>query len=109
MTNASDVFAEMPARFDADGARGLNVVVQFHLTGAEAGTHHCVIKDGTLEVARGAHHKPTMSLTLESSAFVDLATGALRPQLAFLRREVKIAGDVGMASRLLEILGIGRA
>jgi putative sterol carrier protein len=98
----------MPERFDSEAARGLNVVVQFHLGGPEGGTHHVVVKDGAIEVASGAHHKPTMSLTLDGADFVALANGDLSPQLAFLNRRVQIAGDVGMASRLLAILGIAR-
>ena len=49
-----------------------------------------------------------MSLTLESGDFVALATGELSPQLAFMNRKIQIAGDVGMASKLLAILGVGR-
>lgn len=96
----------MPEHFDAEAARGLNVVVQFHLGGPEGGTHHAVIRDGTLEVLRGAHQKPTMSLTLESADFVALATGQLKPQLAFMNRKIQITGDLGMASQLLAILGV---
>ncbi len=108
MATPGEIFANMPERFDADGARGLNVVVQFHLGGANGGTHHVVIRDGALEVARGAHQKPTMSLTLEDTDFVALATGELSPQLAFMKRRIQIAGDAGMASKLLAILGVGR-
>jgi len=98
----------MPERFDAEAARGLNVVVQFHLGGPDGGVHHVVIRDGTLEVARGAHPKPTMSLSLEGADFVALATGELSQQLAFMTRRVRIAGDVGMAADLLALLGVGR-
>lgn len=108
MPTAGDILASMPDRFDAASAKGLNVVVQFHLGGPEGETHHAVIHDGTLAMARGAHHKPTMSLTLASDDFVALATGELSPQLAFMNRKVQIAGDVGMASKLLAILGVGR-
>jgi putative sterol carrier protein len=108
MPTPGDILSNMPEQFDADAARGLNVVVQFHLGGPDGGTHHVVIRDGTIEVARGAHQKPTMSLTLEGADFVALATGELRPQLAFMNRKVQITGDLGMASKLLAILGIGR-
>ncbi len=109
MPTPDEILTSMPEQFDAEAARGLNVVVQFHLGGPEGGTHHVVIRDGTIEVARGAHQKPTMSLTLEGADFVALATGELRPQLAFMNRRIQIAGDVGMASELLALLGIGRA
>ncbi len=108
MATPSEILARMPERFDAEAARGLNVVVQFHLGGTDGGTHHVVVHDGTIRVARGAHAKPTMSLTLDGADFVALAEGELRPQLAFMNRRVQIAGDVGMAAKLLAILGIGR-
>lgn len=109
MPSARDILAGMPDRFDAEAAQGLNVVVQFHLGGEGGGTHHVVVRDGDIRVAAGAHHKPTMSLTLEGTDFVALAEGELSPQLAFMNRRVQIAGDVGMASKLLAILGVGRS
>ncbi len=98
----------MPEHFDAEAARGLNVVVQFHIGGSREDVHHVVVRDGSIEIARGPHSKPTMSFTLADEVFVALATGDLSPQLAFLDRRVQIAGDVGLASRMLEMLGIGR-
>ena len=108
MPSPEEILAEIPGRFAAEEARGLNVVVQFHLEGAGDGVHHVVVHDGTVSVARGAHPKPTMSFTLSGVDFVALANGDLSPQLAFMNRRIQIAGDVGLASQMLDLLGIVR-
>lgn len=106
VSSPEEILAQIPGRFSAERARGLNVVVQFHLEGVEDGVHHVVVHDGTVSVSRGAHPKPTMAFTLESNDFVALATGDLSPQLAFMNRKIQIAGDVGLASQMLDLLGI---
>ena len=106
--SAEEILAAMPEQFEPEAARGLNVVVQFHLEGTEPGAHHVTIRDGTMAVARGIHSKPTMSLTLSSEDFVALSSGELSSQLGFMSRRIHIAGDVGMAAELLALLGLER-
>ena len=107
MPAPEEILALMPDRFDPAQARGLNVVVQFHLEGEAPSVHHVTIRDGAVEVARGVHPKPTMSLTLSGEDFVALSTGELTSQLGFMSRRIQIAGDVGMAGDLLALLGLG--
>jgi putative sterol carrier protein len=95
-----DIFKEMPNRFNADAAKGMDAVIQFNLTGDDAGQYHAVIKDGTLEVKEGTHEKPNMTMTMAGKDYVDLTLGKLNGQMAFMQGKLKIAGDMGLAMKM---------
>jgi putative sterol carrier protein len=95
-----DVFREMPNRFNKEATKGLNAVIQFNLTGDDAGQYNLVIKDGTLEVKEGVHPSPSMTMTMAGSDYVDLTLGKLNGQMAFMQGKLKIAGDMGLAMKM---------
>jgi len=94
------IFEEMPRRLNPASAKGIDAVVQFHLTGGAGGSYFIVIKDGKGVVHTGKHGKPVLSMTISAIDFVDLIRGKLNSQLAFLNGKLKIAGDMGLAMRI---------
>jgi putative sterol carrier protein len=106
MPTVKEIFAEMPNRFNADAAKGMNAVIQFNLSGEgdNAGQYHAVIKDGTLQVAEGTHASPNMTMTMAGSDYVDMTTGKLNGQMAFMQGKLKIKGDMALALKLQQIL-----
>ena len=48
----SELMEKMPGAFIPEKAVGLNVVIQFKFTGAQAGEWNASIKDGKVEVAQ---------------------------------------------------------
>jgi putative sterol carrier protein len=95
-----DIFKEMPNRFNADAAKGMDAVIQFNLTGDDAGQYHAIIKDGKLEVKEGTHASPKMTMTMAGKDYVDLTLGKLNGQMAFMQGKLKIAGDMGLAMKM---------
>jgi len=104
-----EIFAEMPNRFNADAAKGMNSVIQFNLTGEgdNAGQYHAIIKDGGLEVKEGTHASPNMTMTMAGSDYVDMTTGKLNGQMAFMSGKLKIAGDMGLAMKMQSLFKMG--
>ena len=97
------VFEQMPGKFQADKAAGVNVVFQFRISGSGGGDWHLVVKDKTCTVAAGLHAKPTTTLKMSVEDFLSYVRGQLPAMKAYTSGKLKIEGDV-MKSQLVEKL-----
>src|SRR6266498_5423119 len=99
-TTVSELMEKMPGAFIPEKAQGVDAVVQFKFTGAEAGEWNATIKDGKVEVARGMPpRQPTMTLTADSGDYVKIFTGELDSMQAFMQGKIKLAGDLNVAMK----------
>jgi putative sterol carrier protein len=100
----SDLMNRMPGALIPEKAAGVDAVVHFKFTGPEPGEWNAVIKDAKAEVAQGIpHSKPTMTLTADSSDFIKIFTGELDGMQAFMQGKVKLAGDLNLAMKLMQM------
>ncbi len=95
-----EIFQQMPAFINADAAKGMNSVIQFNLSGDGGGNYYVEIKDGAASVSEGSHASPNMTMTLAASDYVDLISGKLNGQMAFMSGKLKIAGDMSLAMKM---------
>ncbi len=102
----SDLMSKMPGAFLPEKAVGLDAVIQFKFTGAEAGSWYATIKDGKCTVAQGEAASPKMTLTAESSDYVKIFTGELDGMKAFMEGKLKLAGDLNLAMKLMQMFKI---
>ena len=100
------LMSKIPEAFIPEKAVGLDAVIQFKFTGAEAGDWYAVIKDGKVEVLRGSHSAPKMTLTADSGDFVKIFTGELDAMQAFMQGKLKLAGDLNLAMKLTQMFKI---
>jgi NAD(P)-dependent dehydrogenase (short-subunit alcohol dehydrogenase family)/acyl dehydratase/putative sterol carrier protein len=98
--SVSDVFAAMPDAFNKDAAKGVTVVFQYHISGPGGGDWFCDIKDGECIVSSGVHDKPTCTLKMADTDFLDMISGTLPSMQAYTSGKLKIDGDV-MKSQLI--------
>ena len=103
LTSAAEIFAAMPDAFNPDAAKGVDVVFQYHISGPDGGDWSCTVKDATCTIHQGTHEKPTCTLKIGASDFVDMIGGALPAMQAYTSGKLKIEGDV-MKSQLIEKL-----
>jgi len=94
------LMSRMPKAFKPENAQGVDTVLQYHLTGAEAGDWYVVIKDGQCEVFKGQHENPKMTLTADSQDYVDLFTGKANAMQSFMQGKLKLSGDLNLAMKL---------
>ena len=105
----SDLMEKMPGAFLPEKAQGVNAMVHFKFTGAEAGEWNAAIADGKCEVVQGAPSKPaTMTLTADSTDYVKIFTGELDGMSAFMQGKLKLGGDLNLAMKLMQMFKIGK-
>ena len=105
-----EVFRRMPERLSAEGARQEGVI-QFKITGREDGGDDrwfLVLEGGTARTGRDLGLRARATITLDALTFLQLVTGNANPVELFLRRRLRVRGDLVFASRLPSLMSIPR-
>jgi len=92
-----ELMGRMPRAFLPEKAEGVEAVIQYHLTGAEAGDWVVTIREGKCVVEKGITENPTMTLRADSQDYKDIILGRLDPMAAFMQQKVKLTGNLNMA------------
>ncbi|HSR57098.1 MAG TPA: SCP2 sterol-binding domain-containing protein [Candidatus Binataceae bacterium] len=99
-TSAKQSFEQMPSRFNKEAAKGLNAVYQFDLSGDGGGKWQVAIKDEKIDVKEGQHPSPSITISMTAQDYLDMLSGKLNGQVAFMSGKLRIAGDMGLALRM---------
>jgi putative sterol carrier protein len=94
------LMSRMPIAFIPENAIGVDAVIQYHLTGVEAGDWIITIKDGTCDVQPGVSDNPKMTLTADSQDYKDVILGKINGMNAFMEGKLRLAGDLNLAMKL---------
>jgi len=100
MSKPADFFANLEDKVNKDKAAGMNAVYQFDISGDDGGQWAVTIADGDAKVAEGTAENPSITISMTDENFVDLVTGKLNGQTAFLTGKLKIQGDMTLAMKL---------
>jgi ribonucleoside-diphosphate reductase beta chain len=103
-TEPAMVFQGLPMVFNAKAAGKMNAEFQFDLTGDLGGTWTVKVADGKCEVAEGAPaSEPDWRLEMDVGTWIDISTGELMGQEAFMLGRVTLEGDPLLGIRFDEI------
>lgn len=103
----AELMEKMPGAFIPEKGQGVDAVIHFKFTGAEAGDWNTTIKDGKVDVAQGAPpNQPNMTLTADSSDYIKIITGELDGMQAFMQGKVKLGGDLNLAMKLMQMFKV---
>jgi putative sterol carrier protein len=97
---------KMPGAFIPEKAQGVDAVILFKFTGAEPGEWVAVIQEGKVDVSQGTHPSPRMTLSAASDDYVRIFTGELDGMQAFMQGKIKLAGDLNLAMKLMQMFKI---
>ncbi|MFV8754668.1 Rieske 2Fe-2S domain-containing protein [Nannocystaceae bacterium ST9] len=97
---AEDYYATLARRFVPEAAKGIDAVFQWELTGEGGQTFHALVRDGTIDVRRGAHEQPTVTLEMGADDYVKVINGELDGMRAFTSGKGKIKGSVMVAMKM---------
>ncbi len=106
MPTVKETFDAMPGRFRADRAQGVKAVIQYDIAGEGGGTYHVDIAEGRCNVAPGPAASPNLTLTMAAPDWLDMVSGKLNGQMAFMSGKLKLKGDMGLAMKLAGMFGI---
>ncbi|MCB2187462.1 MAG: SCP2 sterol-binding domain-containing protein [Deltaproteobacteria bacterium] len=99
-SNVADIFEGMPKAFNAAAAGNADLTFQFDLSGPQGGTWNVVVKDGACQVNQGAAEKPTVTIAMADTDYLDMINGKLNGVTAFMTGKLKATGDIMAAQKL---------
>lgn len=94
------LMSRMPKAFIPENAIGVDAIIQYHLTGDEAGDWIISIKDGNCIVEPGISENPKMTLSADSKDYKDVILGNINGMNAFMEGKLRLAGDLNLAMKL---------
>lgn len=94
----SKVIEKLASRFIPANTSGISATYQFMLDDAE--DFHFTINDQALDVIRGEHQDPDITLFVNSETFIRVVTGEQDGMSAFLKGQLRAEGNVMLATKL---------
>jgi putative sterol carrier protein len=82
-----------------------DAVLEFNLEGKGGGAFQLHVRDGQVKGIVGSAKKPNLRLTLDLPTWRQLNSGELSAPEAFLKRRVKLEGNLALAMKLHFIIG----
>ena len=105
-----EVFRRFPEQLTAAGKRQ-NAVIKWRIGDRPDGGHDrwfVVLRGGGCEVGRDLDLKPRVTLQLGALDFLKVATGNANPVRLYLRRRLKVRGDLLFAARMERLFRVPR-
>lgn len=82
----------------------INAIYEFQIKGPAGGTWSLDLTTPGGKVTEGSTGKANCTITMEDENFVKLVSGQLNPQMAFMTGKLKVAGNMGLALKLTNVL-----
>ncbi|MDZ4857636.1 MAG: SCP2 sterol-binding domain-containing protein [Candidatus Hydrogenedentes bacterium] len=101
-------FSDLEQKVDPTKISGMNAIYQFDITGDDGGTWHVKLADGLANVSPGPAENPSITLTSTDQNWLDIVSGKLSGQTAFLTGKLKIKGDMSLAMKLQNVFALGK-
>ena len=93
--------------FMPEKAAGLDAVIQYRLTGDQAGDYIITIKDDKCSVAEGVTDDPVMTMTADGSYFGDVLFDVTNTSCITSCAFPQLAGDLNLAMKLTSFFKMG--
>jgi len=97
------LIAMIPKTLPGDKAKRADAIIQLNVTGAQAGQWNLVIKEGKVNVAKGTHAAPEITVRANTADILAVADGKLDPTQAFMHGKAKVKGDLTEALELVKV------
>ena len=99
-----DIFEGMESKYREFGLEDVYGVIQFHIHGRGGGQWHAICYGDHCKVRPGVAPEPDVTITSSADNMVKMVEGRIHPAMAFLRRKVKVRGNMGLIFKLQALL-----
>jgi putative sterol carrier protein len=96
-------FNEVQGKIDPNKIQGMNAIYQFSISGDGGGEWFVKLADGKGEVGQGTAENPNITISAASDVWLDIVSGKMNGQTAFLTGKIKIQGDMSLAMKLQSV------
>lgn len=93
----------LPAKLPPEKLTGLDLTLQFNITGPQGGDWVLTIKDNKAEIRTGTIEHPKITLKMKDEDYVKLVNGELSGQKAFMSGKLKFKGDMNTGIKLQKL------
>jgi len=91
--------------FNSEGAAEADAVLQFDFSGKQSGTCQIKVKGGTVDAALEAQWESSIVVETPFEVWMDIITGKLDPQQAFMEQKCKAEGDFELLLKMGDWFG----
>lgn len=88
----------------AEKIAAITCIYEFQINGPAGGVWTLDLSVPGGQVTAGSLGKADCTITMQDENFVKLVTGQLNPQMAFMTGKLKVAGNMGLALKLQNVL-----
>jgi len=101
MSEVANIIETMNSKFNADAAAGLDIIFQFNIEGE--GEYNLTVKDSTCALAEGENDDANVTLIMNADTLKGIVTGETDGMQAFMSGQLRVEGDMMLATKLGEL------
>lgn len=98
-----ELFESMPFGLNKTLAKGLDSILQFHLTGAEPVDGYLIIKDLQCTYTNGVHPNPKTTIRADSKLWLAISNNEISGDQAFINKEYTVDGDMSILLKFSDL------
>lgn len=105
-----EVFGRMAQQFQPEKAGELDAVIRWQIDGVTEVVYEVAISGGTCSVRQGrGDGRPRVTLEMGDEEFLKVTSGNAGPVKLFMKRRLKVTGDVALALKMTTLFDIPKA
>ncbi|MBW2607118.1 MAG: NAD(P)H-dependent oxidoreductase [Deltaproteobacteria bacterium] len=95
-----ELFEAMPYGLNQNLAKGIDTIIQFHLSGEEPTDGYLTIKDLECTYTKGIHQNPKTTIRADSRLWLAISNNEVSGDQAFINKEYTAEGDMSILLKL---------
>ncbi len=101
--SVKEMFQAMPFGLNAKKSEGVDVILQFLLSGEEELVGYLTIAGNECTYDEGKHPKPTTTISADSKLWLDISNGDVSGDEAYINKRYTVDGDVSILMKLNDL------